>query len=64
MEHPSPTNITTSTISLFLPFRYKYRSQVGLICLAHNLWLLPGKISPVNTVEIKRRNTVEIKTGN
>ena len=32
--------------------------------MAHNLWLSSGKSSPVNTVEVKRKNRVEIKIGN
>ena len=63
MEHPSPSNVAISTISLFIPFRYKYKLREVWFAW-HIIWLPSGKISPANVVEIKRKNTAEIKIGN
>ena len=60
-------NTPALVTSQFLQFHYFFHLDIstgGLICLAHNLWLPSGKSSPVNTVEVKRKNRVEIKIRN
>ena len=76
MEHPNPSNITISTISLFLPFRYKYRSQEvwfvwHIIYGCHQVKFLQSRQLGLNVEtrlrlkqEIKTGKTVQIKIGN
>ena len=76
MEHPNPSNSTISTISLFLPFRYKYRSQEvwfvwHIIYGCHQVKFLQSTRLRLNVEtrlrlkqEIKTGKTVQIKTGN